>query len=70
MDLEDPSALLNGRYLVIFFDLESCTIVNSTKRDVNGGCGLSCTRGVASITWGLEEYSSSIMVKEQSATRA
>jgi hypothetical protein len=50
VDSEEPSALLNGRYLVIFFALESCTVVNSRKGDVNEGCGLSCTRGVASIT--------------------
>jgi hypothetical protein len=50
VDLEDPSALLNGRYLVNFFVLDSCTAVNSRKGDVNEGCGLSCTRGVASIT--------------------
>jgi hypothetical protein len=31
VDLEDPSALLNGRYLVIFFALESCTAVNIRK---------------------------------------
>ena len=50
MDSEDPSALLNERYLVFFFALESCTIINSRKVDVNGGCGLSCIRGFASIT--------------------
>jgi hypothetical protein len=49
VDSEDPSALLNGRYLVNFFALESCTSVNSRKGDVNKGSGLSCTRGVASI---------------------
>jgi hypothetical protein len=68
MDSEDPSTLLNGRYSVIFFALEKCTAVNSRKRDVNRGCGLSCTRGVASITWGLEEHSSCMLVKEQPAT--
>jgi hypothetical protein len=70
VDSEDLSALLNGRYLVSFFALESCTVVNSRKGDVNGGCGLSCTRGVASITWGLEEHSSCMLVTEQPTTRA
>jgi hypothetical protein len=70
VDSEDPLAFLNGRYSVNFFALESCTAVNSRKGDVNGGCGLSCTRGVASITWGLEEHSSCMLVKEQPATRA
>jgi hypothetical protein len=70
VDSEDPLALLNGRYLVIFFALESCIAVNSKKWDVNGGCGLSCIRGIASITWGLEEHSSCMLVKEQPATRA
>jgi hypothetical protein len=27
--------------------------------------GLSCTRGDASITWGLEKHSSYMLVKEQ-----
>jgi hypothetical protein len=31
--------------------------------------GLSCTRGVASITWGLEKQSSCILVKEQLVIR-
>jgi hypothetical protein len=31
--------------------------------------GLSCTRGVASITWGLKKYSSYMLVKEQPETR-
>jgi hypothetical protein len=70
VDSEDPSALLNGRYLVNFFALESYTAVNSRKRDVSEGCGLSCTRRVASITWGLEEHSSSMLVKEHLATPA
>jgi predicted metal-dependent enzyme (double-stranded beta helix superfamily) len=38
--------------------------------DVNGSCGSSCTRGVASITWGLEKQSSYMLVKEQPATQA
>jgi hypothetical protein len=50
VDSEDPSALLNGRYLVFFFVLDNCKAVNSRKGDVNEGCGLSCTRGVESIT--------------------
>jgi hypothetical protein len=50
VDSEDLSALLNGRYSIIIFALKSCTAINSRKGDVNGGCGLSCTRGVASIT--------------------
>jgi hypothetical protein len=71
VDLEDPLALLNGRYSVFFFALESCITINSRKGDVNRDlCGLSCTRGVASITWGLEEHSSCMLVKEQLATRA
>jgi hypothetical protein len=70
VDSKDPSALLNGRYSVSFFALESCIVVNSRKGDVNGGCRLFCTRGVASITWGLEEHSSCMLVKEQPATRA
>jgi hypothetical protein len=31
--------------------------------------GLSCTRGVASITWRLEKHSSCILVKEQLVIR-
>jgi hypothetical protein len=50
VDSEDPLALLNGRYSVIVFALDSCTVVNSRKWDINGGCGLSYTRGVASVT--------------------
>jgi hypothetical protein len=50
VDSEDPSVLLNGRYLVKKIVLDSCTVINSRKGDVNKGCGLSCTRGVASIT--------------------
>jgi hypothetical protein len=50
MDSEDPSAFLDGRYLVNCFALESCIAVSSRKGDVNEGCGLSYTRGVASIT--------------------
>jgi hypothetical protein len=68
VDSKDPLALLNGRYSVSFFALESCTVVNSRKEDVNRSCGLSCIRGVASITWGLEEHSSCMLVKEQPAT--
>jgi hypothetical protein len=32
VDLEDPSTLLNGRYSVTFFVLESCIAVNSRKQ--------------------------------------
>jgi hypothetical protein len=70
VDSKDPLALLNGRYSVIFFALECCTTVNNRKGDVNGGCGLFGTRGIASITWGLEEHSSCMLVNEQPATRA
>jgi hypothetical protein len=31
---------------------------------------LSCIRGVASITWGLEKHSSYMLVKEQLAIQA
>ena len=53
MDSEDPLILLNGSYLINFFVLESCTTINNRKEDVNKGCGLSCIRGVASITLGV-----------------
>jgi hypothetical protein len=70
VDSEDCSTLLNGRYSVIFSALESCTVVNNRKGDVIGGCGLSYTRGVASISWRSEEHSSCMLVKEQLATQA
>jgi hypothetical protein len=38
--------------------------------NINGGYGLFCTKGVSSITWGLEKHSSCMLVKEQPATRA
>jgi hypothetical protein len=31
---------------------------------------LTCTRGLASITWGLEKHSSCMLVKEQLAIQA
>jgi hypothetical protein len=44
VDSEYPSTLLNGRYSVIFFALDSCIVVNSIK-------GVLATMSINARTW-------------------
>jgi hypothetical protein len=68
VDSEDPSALLNGRYSVIVFSLESCIAVEKGMSTEVAVCLVQ--EELHPLPKGLEEHSSCMLVKEQLATRA